>query len=75
VERLMPTENEDIRKFIEEEISWALHYKDEKYLEHLIDRHYTSVDTKDWLNDDERYAIAQAWQKVTGQTVNTEGAE
>ena len=54
----------DLRKFVEEEISWALHYVEERGLEILIQRHYSAQDMQHMLTDDERYAIIKTWQKI-----------
>tara|TARA_R100000008_G_scaffold76580_1_gene56523 strand:+ start:239 stop:469 length:231 start_codon:yes stop_codon:yes gene_type:complete len=55
----------ELRQFVEEEISWAHHYVEERGLENLLEKHWTTSDPRYILTDDERYAIVKAWQKIT----------
>ena len=56
---------QEVRRFVQEEVAWALHERDEAYLEKLMDNHFCSTSKEHWLCPEERELVVDAWKKIT----------
>ena len=57
--------DQEVRRFVQEEVAWALHEEDETLLEQLIENHFCSTAKEHWLWPAERALVVQTWKTIT----------